>query len=138
MRKDVKKLLKILLVIIALIVMGYIMIAVWILGPALKQSNITKRLEDEGSVVSLLEDCKEMLAAENAWNPSIDYNYVYYFKSGRCPSSDKLQNVEQVQKEFCDRVAKEDPSLHNFYVNNINGGRLCPSNKSDNNSTQQN
>jgi len=135
MHKNIKKLLKILLGLIALIVISYIIIIGWILGLALKQSNITKRLEDEGSIVSLLVDCKEMLMAENAWNPSVDYNYVYYFKSGRCPSQDKLQNVEQVQKEFCDRVAKEDPSLHNLYVTRE---KICPSDKSDNNSVLSN
>ena len=125
MHKDVKKLLKILLVLIALIVIGYILIIAWILGPALKQSNITKRLEDEGSVVSLLVDCKEMLTAENAWNPTVSYNYVYYFKEKRCPAPEKLQNVEEIQKEFCDRVSKEDPRLYNYYVGRE---KICPEN----------
>lgn len=132
-----KKLIKFLLIIVAVLGISFFGFMFWVAIKIVSPAGTTN-LEKEGSKVSLLVDCKEMLMAENAWNPSINYNYVYYFKSGRCPSSDKLQNVEQVQKEFCDRVAKEDPNLHNFYVNNIHGGHLCPSDKSDNNSTQQN
>ncbi len=139
MSKNVKKLLKILLATIALLVIGYIVIVGWVgvtvLGPAIDKSIIVEKLEKEGSKVSLLVDCKEMLTAENAWNPAVSYNYVYYLKEKRCPSPEQLQNVEEIQKEFCGRVLKEDPSLHSIYVTR---DKICPSDKSDNNSAQQN
>ncbi len=139
MSKNVKKLLKILLATIALLVIGYIVIVGWIgvtvLGPALEKSNIIKKLEDESSQVAILVKCKERLMSENAWNPAVSYNYVYYLKEKHCPPPEELQNVEEIQKEFCDRVLKEDSSLHDLYVTRE---KICPPIETDQHPTQEN
>ncbi|MDX2082367.1 MAG: hypothetical protein SFV53_00040 [Rickettsiales bacterium] len=139
MSKNVKKLLKILLATIALLVIGYIVIVGWIgvtvLGPALERSNIIEKLENESYKVAILVDCKEMLKAENAWNPTVNYNYAYYLRKKHCPAPEELKNVEEIQKEFCGRVLKEDPSLHNLYVTRE---KICPPIEADHHHTQEN
>ena len=125
MRKDIKKLIKFSLITVAVFGLAFFIFMFWvaikIVGPA-----GTSKLEEEGYKVSSLLECKKMLMSENAWNPSIDYNYVYYFKSGSCPSPEKLKNVAEVQKEFCDRVAEKDKRLHNIYMN---VDKICPEEK---------
>lgn len=137
MRKDLKKLIKFLLIIIAILGIAFLVFMFWVAASITNPGRVSD-LETEGSKIATLIDCKKMLKEENAWNPAVSYNYVYYLKEKHCPTPEKLENVEKVRNEFCDRVAKEDPKLHNFYVNNIHGAKLCPSDKSDNSPTQQN
>jgi len=134
MRKDLKKLIKFLLIIVAILGIAFLAFMFWV-AAAITNPGRMSDLEIESSKVAILVKCKERLMSENAWNPAVSYNYVYYLKEKHCPPPEELQNVEEIQKEFCGRVLKEDLSLHNLYVTRE---KICPSDKSDNNSTQQN
>ncbi len=133
MRKDLKKLIKFLLIIVVILGIAFLAFIFWVLVGITNPGRMSD-LEKEGSKVSLLVDCKEMLTAENAWNPAVSYNYVYYLKEKRCPSPEELQNVEETQRIFCEKAIKEEPKLYRYFIRD----KICPSDKSDNNSAQQN
>lgn len=133
MRKDLKKLIKFLLITSAVLGTAYFIFIMWVAIKIVSPAG-TSNLETEGSEVARLLDCKEMLKAENAWNPAVSYNYVYYLKEKHCPPPEELQNVEETQRIFCEKAIKEEPKLYRYFIRD----KICPSDKSDNNSAQQN
>jgi|GEM_PF-5768504 len=131
MHKDVKKLIKFLLIISAVLGTAYFVFIMWVAMKIVSPAQMTN-LENRAEEVKNLLFCEEKLEQrKDSKNYYYYTSYEYYLSKKECPPEEKLHNVKEIQKEFCDRALKEDPRLHNIYVNR---DKICPN--SNNSPTQ--